>query len=49
MPNAPAPPLYVITASEGASLYLDRLRHRAADFDLAVRDRLIAGAMIPRA
>ena len=38
---------YVITASEGASLHLDRLRHRAADFDPAVRDRLIAGAMIP--
>ncbi len=38
---------YVITASEGASLHLDRLRTRAADFDPAVRDRLIAGAMIP--
>jgi len=38
---------YVITASEGASLHLDRLRARAGDFDPAVRDRLIAGAMIP--
>jgi 1-carboxybiuret hydrolase len=38
---------YIITASEGAALHLDRLRHRAADFDPAVRDRLIAGAMIP--
>jgi aspartyl-tRNA(Asn)/glutamyl-tRNA(Gln) amidotransferase subunit A len=38
---------YVITASEGASLHLDRLRTRAADFDPAVRDRLIAGAMLP--
>jgi 1-carboxybiuret hydrolase len=38
---------YVITASEGASLHLDRLRRRAQDFDPAVRDRLIAGAMIP--
>jgi 1-carboxybiuret hydrolase len=38
---------YVITASEGASLHLDRLRARARDFDPAVRDRLIAGAMIP--
>ena len=38
---------YVITASEGASLHLDRLRTRAADFDPAMRDRLIAGAMIP--
>jgi aspartyl-tRNA(Asn)/glutamyl-tRNA(Gln) amidotransferase subunit A len=40
---------YVITASEGAALHLDRLRKRAADFDPAVRDRLIAGAMIPAA
>jgi 1-carboxybiuret hydrolase len=38
---------YVITASEGATLHLDRLRQRANDFDPAVRDRLIAGAMIP--
>jgi 1-carboxybiuret hydrolase len=38
---------YVITASEGASLHLDRLRTRANDFDPAMRDRLIAGAMIP--
>jgi aspartyl-tRNA(Asn)/glutamyl-tRNA(Gln) amidotransferase subunit A len=38
---------YVITASEGASLHLDRLRQRPNDFDPAVRDRLIAGAMIP--
>ena len=38
---------YVLTAAEGAELHLDRLRQRAADFDPAVRDRLIAGAMIP--
>ena len=38
---------YVITASEGAALHLDRLRARAQDFDPAVRDRLIAGAMVP--
>jgi 1-carboxybiuret hydrolase len=38
---------YVITASEGASLHLERLRQRPNDFDPAVRDRLIAGAMIP--
>jgi len=31
----------------GASLHLDRLRKRPNDFDPAVRDRLIAGAMIP--
>jgi len=40
---------FVITASEGAALHLDRLRKRARDFDPAVRDRLIAGAMIPAA
>jgi 1-carboxybiuret hydrolase len=40
---------YVITAADGAALHLDRLRERAADFDPAVRDRLIAGAMIPAA
>ncbi len=38
---------YVITTSEGASLHLDRLRKRPNDFDPAVRDRLLAGAMIP--
>ena len=38
---------FIITASEGASLHLDRLRARAHDFDPAVRDRLIAGAMLP--
>jgi len=38
---------YVITATEGAALHLERLRTRARDFDPAVRDRLIAGAMVP--
>ena len=38
---------FLITASEGASLHLDRLRSRARDYDPAVRDRLIAGAMVP--
>jgi aspartyl-tRNA(Asn)/glutamyl-tRNA(Gln) amidotransferase subunit A len=38
---------FLITASEGASLHLDRLRSRARDYDPAVRDRLIAGAMLP--
>jgi len=38
---------FLITASEGASLHLDRLRGRARDYDPAVRDRLIAGAMVP--
>ncbi|WP_339029835.1 AtzE family amidohydrolase [Bradyrhizobium symbiodeficiens] len=40
---------YVISTTEGASLHLDRLRQRANDFDPAVRDRLIAGAMVPAA
>jgi 1-carboxybiuret hydrolase len=40
---------YVITATEGATLHLDRLRTQAHDFDPAVRDRLIAGAMVPAA
>lgn len=38
---------YVITATEGAALHLDRLRTRPADFDPAVRDRLLAGALVP--
>ncbi|MCW5686970.1 MAG: AtzE family amidohydrolase [Pseudolabrys sp.] len=38
---------YVITATEGAALHMDRLRKQAHDFDPAVRDRLIAGAMVP--
>src|SRR5215203_5294687 len=40
---------YVITATEGSALHLDRLRSRAADFDPEVRDRLIAGTMVPAA
>jgi aspartyl-tRNA(Asn)/glutamyl-tRNA(Gln) amidotransferase subunit A len=35
--------------AEGASLHLDRLRTRARDYDPDVRDRLIAGAMVPGA
>jgi aspartyl-tRNA(Asn)/glutamyl-tRNA(Gln) amidotransferase subunit A len=38
---------FLITASEGASLHLDRLRRDAKRYDPAVRDRLIAGAMVP--
>jgi len=38
---------YLITATEGAALHLDRLRTRAKDYDPDVRDRLIAGAMVP--
>ena len=40
---------YVITATEGATLHLERLRNQGDEFDPAVRDRLIAGAMIPSA
>ncbi len=40
---------FVITATESAALHLDRLRARARDYDPAVRDRLIAGAMTPPA
>jgi 1-carboxybiuret hydrolase len=38
---------YIITTTEGASLHLDRLRKRPEDFDPAVRDRFIAGAIVP--
>ncbi len=38
---------YVISTAEGATLHLARLRTRAADFDPDVRDRLIAGALVP--
>ncbi len=38
---------YVVTAVEGAALHLGRLRTRPAEFDPEVRDRLIAGALMP--
>ena len=38
---------FLITMAEGASLHLERLRTRPDDFDPAVRDRLLAGAMLP--
>jgi aspartyl-tRNA(Asn)/glutamyl-tRNA(Gln) amidotransferase subunit A len=40
---------YLITMVEGGALHLNRLKTRAADFDPDVRDRLIAGAMLPGA
>ncbi|MEM6382846.1 MAG: AtzE family amidohydrolase [Pseudomonadota bacterium] len=40
---------YTITMAEGAALHLDRLKKHAADYDPDVRDRLLAGAMIPGA
>ncbi|OAG73943.1 amidase [Gluconobacter japonicus] len=38
---------FVISASEGAALHLHRLRKQAQDYDPAVRDRLLAGALLP--
>jgi aspartyl-tRNA(Asn)/glutamyl-tRNA(Gln) amidotransferase subunit A len=38
---------FIITTSEGAALHLKRLQTRPQDFDPDVRDRLIAGAMVP--
>jgi aspartyl-tRNA(Asn)/glutamyl-tRNA(Gln) amidotransferase subunit A len=40
---------FLITMAEAAELHLPRLRTRAAEFDPAVRDRLIAGALLPAA
>ena len=40
---------YLITMVEGAALHASRLRDRADEFDAEVRDRLIAGAMLPGA
>ena len=40
---------FVITNVEGGQLHLERLRNRAADFDPATRDRLIAGNLVPGA
>ncbi len=38
---------FVITATEGANLHLEKLRSRPQDFDPATRDRFLAGALIP--
>ena len=38
---------FIITMIEGSALHHDRIRARPADFDPEVRDRLIAGAMLP--
>jgi len=40
---------FVITTAEGGSLHLERLRTRAKDFDPAVRERLLSGALVPAA
>lgn len=38
---------YVITAAQGGALHLDMLHKNAMSYDPAVRDRLIAGTMVP--
>jgi 1-carboxybiuret hydrolase len=38
---------FTITMIEGSALHINRIRDRAQDFDPEVRDRLIAGAMLP--
>jgi AtzE family amidohydrolase len=38
---------FLITNAEGSALHLERIRHRAADFDPDTRDRFIAGALLP--
>ncbi|MEH2269615.1 MAG: AtzE family amidohydrolase [Nostoc sp.] len=38
---------FIITASEGANLHLEKLRCCPQDFDPATRDRFLAGALIP--
>lgn len=40
---------FLITMSEGAALHLDRLRTQPDEFDPEVRDRLLAGALLPAA
>lgn len=40
---------FVITAFEGGALHAPALGHAAMQFDPATRDRLIAGALLPRA
>ena len=40
---------FLITAAQGGALHLDTLRARAMDYDPAVRDRLLAGALLPAA
>ena len=38
---------YLITMAEGAALHLDTIRTRAAEYDPDVRERLMAGALLP--
>lgn len=38
---------YVITAAEGSTLHLNRIRERPQEFDPETRDRFLAGTMVP--
>ena len=40
---------FLITMAEGASLHLETVRTRAADYDPDVRERLMAGGLLPAA
>lgn len=40
---------FLITAAQGGALHLETLRIKAMEYDPAVRDRLLAGAMLPTA
>lgn len=40
---------FLITMAEGGALHLESLRARAADYDPDVRERLMAGALLPAA
>ena len=40
---------FLLTAAQGGALHLDTLKTRAMDYDPAVRDRLLAGALLPAA
>lgn len=40
---------FIMTAFEGGGRHFQQLRHRAMEFDPQVRDRLLAGALLPAA
>ena len=40
---------YLITAAQGGTLHLETMRTRAMEYDPAIRDRLLAGAILPAA
>jgi AtzE family amidohydrolase len=49
IPDVPAAraAAFLITMAEGAALHAERIRTRPQDFDPDVRDRLLAGALLP--